>query len=176
MINSTKIRNRAPAAEAADELSIEGCVILTHDKIPFEVPVWTGTKEVWCSATAQLVGKVNKVVALEVDREKFKVSPNHRFLIIRTKATRDREDETYPSNDSLAWIKASDMRIGDRLYFWAFDSIRKDWSRQDKSTGLGFISVNKLRIQDLDEPVNVYSLSVSRYHHFMLPSGIVSGA
>jgi hypothetical protein len=176
MINSTKIRNRSPGAEIEDELSIEGSAILSEDKIPFEVPIWTGVKELWCSATAKRSKAVTKLVALEIDGHKYKVDLDHRFLIIRTKSTRDREQETYPANESLAWIQASNMRIGDRLYFPAYDNIRKDWTKQDKHTGLGFIAVNKLRVQDLDEPVDVYSLSVSRYHHFLLPSGIISGA
>lgn len=176
MIDITKIRNRAPGAETSDELSIEGCTILTDDKISFEVPVWTGTKELWCAATAKREGSVDKLVALEIDGHKYKVAQEHRFLIIRTKATRDREQEVYPANDSLAWIQASNMRIGDRLYFPAYDNIRKDWNKQDKQTGLGFIAVNKLRIQDLDEPVAIYSLSVARYHRFLMPSGIISGA
>lgn len=177
MINSTKVRARHPSAEAAPyEAVIAAQAILTEGSVPFELPVWTGTKELWCSATATLLGAVDKVVALEIDGHKYKVTPEHRFLIIRTKATRDREQEVYPSNDSLAWIQAASMRIGDRLYFPAYDNIRKDWNKQDKQTGLGFIAVNKLRVQDLDDPVNVYSLSVSRYHHFMMPSGIISGA
>jgi hypothetical protein len=177
MINSTKIRARAPGEEAVPyEAAIESLSILTEGKVPFEAPVWTGVKELWCMAEVQPSKKVSKLVALEIDSHKYKVDIDHRFLIIRTKATRDREQETYPSNESLAWIQASNMRIGDRLYFPAYDNIRKDWNKQDKHTGLGFVAVNKLRIQDLDEPVDVYSLSVSRYHHFLLPSGIISGA
>jgi hypothetical protein len=177
MINSTKIRARHTSEEEVPyEAAIELLTGLTEGGVPFEAPVWTGVKELWCSATAKHSKSVTKLVALEIDSHKYKVDADHRFLIIRTKATRDREQETYPSNESLAWIQASNMRIGDRLYFPAFDNIRKDWNKQDKQTGLGFIAVNKLRVQDLDEPVDVYSLSVSRYHHFLMPSGIISGA
>jgi intein/homing endonuclease len=177
MINSTKIRARVASAEAVPyEAVIDTLAVFTETGVPFEAPVWTGIKELWCAATATLSKKVTKLVALEIDGHKYKVDIDHRFLVIRTKATRDREQEVYPSNESLAWIQASNMRIGDRLYFPAFDNIRKDWNKQDKHTGLGFIAVNKLRVQDLDEPVDVYSLTVSRYHHFLLPSGIISGA
>jgi hypothetical protein len=177
MINSTKIRTRKTGTEAGiPDMTIEALATLTEINISYEAPIWTGTKELWCAATALLEGSTHKVVALEIDSHKYKVSLDHRFLIIRTKATRDRENETYPANDSLAWIKASDMRIGDRLYFPAYDNIRKDWNKQDKQTGLGFVAVNKLRVQDLDEPVQIYRLNVSRYHHFMMPSGIISGA
>jgi hypothetical protein len=177
MINSTRIRARHPSAEAAPyDAVIDALAILTEGGMPFEVPVWTGVKELWCSATAKLAKSSSKMVALEIDSHKYRVAPEHRFLIIRTKATRDREQEVYPANESLAWIQASNMRIGDRLYFPAFDNIRKDWNKQDKQTGLGFVAVNKLRVQDLDESVDVYSLSVSRYHHFVMPSGIISGA
>jgi hypothetical protein len=176
MINSTIIRVRAQGEEVEYETSIGVLAAIAEGVAPFEAPVWTGVKELWCSATAKLSGEVTKLVALEVDGHKYKIGLEHRFLIIRTKATRDREQETYPANESLAWIQASNMRIGDRLYFPAFDNIRKDWNKQDKHTGLGFVAVNKLRIQELDDPIEVYSLSVSRYHHFTLPSGIISGA
>lgn len=177
MINSTKIRARHTSEEAVPyEAVIDALTILTEGGVTYEAPVWTGTKELWCSAVAKTAGSVDKLVALEIDGYKYKVAQEHRFLIIRTKATRDREQEVYPANESLAWIQASNMRIGDRLYFPAYDNIRKDWNKQDKHTGLGFIAVNKLRIQDLDEPVEIYSLSVARYHHFVMPSGIISGA
>lgn len=177
MINSTKIRARVPGGEATEfESSIESLSLLSEWARPFEAPVWTGSKELWCAATAKLSKSVNKVVALEIDSHKYRVDTEHRFLIIRTKATRDREQEIYPANESLAWIQAVNMRIGDRLYFPAYDNIRKDWNKQDKQSGLGFIAVNKLRVQDLDDPVEVYSLSVARYHHVLLPSGIISGA
>jgi hypothetical protein len=183
MINSTKIRVRHPHTDAAPyDAAIDALTILTDGIVPFtpfEVPVWTGTKELWCAAKAKKLDAVSKLVALEIDGHKYKVTVDHRFLIIRTKATRDRENETYAANDSMAWIRAADMRIGDRLYYPAHDSvrIRKDWSKQDKQTGLGFIAVNKLRVQELDdEAVDVYSLDVSRYHHFLMPSGIISAA
>lgn len=180
MINVTKIRARAPSAEVAGVgpyvASIESLVILTEGAVPFESPVWTGTKELWCGAKAFHAGQVSKIVALEIDNQKYKVGVDHRFLIIRTKATRDRENETYGANDSLAWIRAEDMNIGDRLYYPAYDNIRKDWNKQDKHTGLGFVAVNKLRIQDLSHPVDIYRMEVSRYHHFLMPSGIISAA
>jgi hypothetical protein len=177
MINSTKIRARHTSAEAAPyEAVIDALAILTEGGVQYETPVWTGVKELWCTATAKLAKSATKVVALEIDSHKYRVDLDHRFLIVRTKATRDREQEIYPANELLAWIQASNMRIGDRLYFPAYDNIRKDWTKQDKHTGLGFIAVNKLRVQDLDEPVEIYSLSVSRYHHFIMPSGIISGA
>jgi hypothetical protein len=181
MINITKIRARHPNAEGHGvqpyEATIDALAIFTETKLPFEAPVWTGVKELWCPATATISESLAaKLVALEISGHKYKVAVDHRFLIIRTKATRDRENEAYPANDSLAWIKAEDMRIGDRLYYPAYDNIRKDWNKQDKQTGLGFIAVNKLRIQDLDEPVAVYRLQVSRYHHFLMPSGIISAA
>ncbi len=176
MINSTRIRARAAVGEAVPyEASIEALALASFNGLTFETPVWTGVKEIWCSATATLSKPVKSVVAIEIDGHKYRVDLDHRFLIVRTKATRDREHETFPANDSLAWIQASNMRIGDRLYFQSFDNIRKDWNKQDKHTGLGFIAVNKLRVQDLEDPIEVYRLSVSRYDHFMMPSGIISG-
>jgi DNA gyrase subunit B len=140
----------------------------------FEVPIWEGGKEIWARATAHLVRNVDKLVALEIDKHKYKVSEDHKFLIIRTKMSRDREHSVMPGNENLAWIRAIDMRIGDRLYYPAYNDIRRDWNKQDKQTGLGFIAVNKMRVQEQSEPVPVYCLEVPRYHHFMLPSGIVS--
>lgn len=140
----------------------------------FEAPVWEGGKEIWARATAHLVRNVDTLVALEIDKHKYKVSEDHKFLIIRTKTSRDREHSVMPGNENLAWIRAVDMRIGDRLYYPAYNDIRKDWSKQDKQTGLGFIAVNKMRVQEQSEPVPVYCLEVPRFHHFLLPSGIVS--
>jgi hypothetical protein len=177
MINSTKIRARAPGKDAVPyEATVEALSILSEGGVPFESPVWTGVKELWCPAESKLIKQVSRLVALEIEGQKYRISLDGRFLIIRTKATRDREDETYPANEALAWIKASDMRIGDRLYFPAFDNIRKDWNKQDKHTGLGFIAVNRLRIQDLDEAVDMYGLSVARYRSVWMPQGIILAA
>lgn len=178
MINSTKIRARHAGSENGEsfEKTIQELVEMTDQGFPVEAPIWTGTKELWCNATATYLGKTNKIVALEIDNQKYKVSESHRFLIIRTKATRDREHEVYGANDSLAWIRAADMNIGDRLYYPAYDNIRKDWNKQDKHTGLGFVSVNKLRIQEISDPTDIYRLDVSRYHHFLMPQGIISAA
>lgn len=180
MINSTRIRARTPDAEKHSaqpyEIDIEALANLTETNVSFEVPSWTGTKEIWCPASASRLPEVKKLVALEIDRHKFKVMLDQRFLIIRTKATRDRENETYGTSESLAWIRAEEMHIGDRLYYPAYDRIRKDWNKQDKQTGLGFIAVNKLRVQELGDPVEVCKMSVSRYHHFLLPSGIIAAA
>ena len=50
----------------------------------FEVPVWTGTKEIWADATAQLVRHVDALVALEIGDAKYKVSVDHKFLVHKT--------------------------------------------------------------------------------------------
>lgn len=178
MIDSTKIRARYAGAAVGEEFESELDYFLEMTVLgdPFECPIWTGNKELWCSALVELEGMANKIVAMEIAGHKYKVSINQRFLVIRTKATRDREHETYAANDSLAWIRAEDMHIGDRLYYPAYDNIRKDWNKQDKQTGLGFLAVNKLRIQDLSEEVAVYRMNVSRYHHILLPSGIIASA
>lgn len=139
----------------------------------FEVPVWTSGAEKWVAATAELVRNVSTIVALEIGGNKYKVSEDHKFMVVRTPSTRGREASVY--SETLCYICAGEMRIGDRVYCPSQEAAgKRDPNKQDRTTGKGFLAVNKLRVQKLAEPVPVYCLTVPRYHHFMLPSGIVS--
>lgn len=182
-VGETKIRVRVPEWTPADsdkeweaELTIESLISEVMAKgVVFEVPVWSGRRRLWSPATASLVGNVDTLVALEAGKHKYKVSEGHKFLVIRTKSTRDREHSLFEANPSLAWIEAQDMHVGDRMYFPEYDLLeRHDWDKQDKSTGLGFLAVSKLRRQKQSALVPVYCLTVPRYHNFILPSGLVS--
>jgi DNA gyrase/topoisomerase IV subunit B len=136
------------------------------------VPVWIGGAVQWKPATARLEKNVDTLVALEIGGHKYKVDLGHKFMVVRTPAVRDRITQVY--SDDLAYIRAEDMRIGDRVYAPQNEADRKAKNLIDRMTGKGFLAVNKLRIQHLDEPVPVYCLTVPRHHNFMLPSGLVS--
>ncbi|QBX06583.1 GyrB-like type IIA DNA topoisomerase [Burkholderia phage BcepSaruman] len=154
------------------QVSIES---LSRNPNGFEVPVFHHGREIWAPATASLVRNVTKLVAIEAHGTKYRVSEDHKFVVIRTQANRGRELLPFPGNADLAFCRARDMRIGDRLYYPYNDKLdKRDWNKQDKSTGLGFVAVSKLRVQEQAEPVPVYCLTVPKYHHFMLPSGIMS--
>lgn len=178
-VGDTMIRSRflddGDLGHQEQEVRISHLARQTEAGMKFEVPVWSGKRVIWAPATAALVANVDTLVALEIGKHKYKVSEGHKFLIIKTKATRDREHSTYDPNPCLAWIEAKDMHVGDRMYYPTYDLLeRHDWDKQDKSTGLGFLAVNKLRRQKLSEPVPVYCLTVPRHHNFILPSGLVS--
>jgi hypothetical protein len=139
----------------------------------FEVPVFDGKKEVWAEATAALVRNVDKLVVIEAGKHKYKVSAEHKFLCLRTPSTRGREGLLF--NEYLAWMHADQMKAGDRLYYPEYNNLaRKDLDKQDRISSLGFVTVSKARTQELSEPVPVYCLTVPRWHHFLLPQGIVS--
>lgn len=152
-------------------------------RVGFQVPVLTGGAEQWCRATARHVADVDTLVAMEIGGHKYKVSESHKFVVVRTPATRDRictQEELaakgYPDlGDAIAFIEAKNMRIGDRVWCPQLEKERRDYNKQDKATGKGFLAVNKLRVQHLAEKVPVYCLDVPKHHHFILPSGAVSG-
>jgi DNA gyrase subunit B len=138
----------------------------------FEVPVWTGAKETWAPATAELVKNVDTLVALEIGGTKYKVDMSHKWMCLVTNAMYGRR--TQPTNfDNLVYVASEDLKIGDRVFLPSSNKSRNP-SSCDKLTGLGFAPVSKMRIQKLKEPVPVYCLTVPRYHNFILPSGIVS--
>lgn len=168
-VGDTKIRIKADNG-VETELSIQ--TLAESKGITFSVPVVNNKQEIWAPATAELVRNVSTLIALEIGGHKYKVSEEHKFLCIRTPSTRGRE--AAPINEAAAFIEAGKMRIGDRLYYPEYNAVRRDWSKQDKNTMLGFLAVNKLRRQTLDEPVPVYCLTVPRYHQFILPSGLIS--
>ncbi|BAG41779.1 type IIA topoisomerase [Ralstonia phage phiRSL1] len=138
----------------------------------FEVPVYVNGKEQWAPATAQLERNVDTLVSMEIGGHKYKVSEDHKFLVIRTPSTRNREGLTF--SEHLCFMRAADMNIGDRVYAPHMEQGRRDYNRQDKTSGHGFMAVNKLRVQKQSAPVPVYCLTVPRHHHFLLPSGVVS--
>lgn len=150
----------------------------------FEVPVHLGGSEHWREATARHVADVDTLVALEIGNYKYKVSASHLFVVVRTPAVRDRianqgelEVKGYPNmGDTLAFIRAGNLRVGDRIWAPSNEGGRKvDYNKQDKATGRGFLAVNKMRVQRQLVPVPVYCLDVPEHHHFVLPSGAVSG-
>jgi DNA gyrase/topoisomerase IV subunit B len=126
------------------EVTIES---LSRNPNQFEVPVWSGGKQIWAPATAHLVRNVDSLVALEIGGHKYQVSEDHKFVVIRTPSNRDRGLLPFPGSEDLGYIRAVDMRIGDRVWFPAHNKLpRHDWTKQDKSSGLGFLAVNKLRV------------------------------
>lgn len=139
----------------------------------FEVPVFHQGKKIWAPATAQLVKNVDKLMAFEIGRSKFRVDEGHKWVCIMTRAMYGRETEPHPEHDKLVYVKAKDMKVGDRVWCPANNHM-KDPALTDKETGLGYQAVSKLRVQELKELVPVYCLTVPRYHSFILPSGVVS--
>jgi DNA gyrase/topoisomerase IV subunit B len=175
-VGETKIRVRR--ADDGDlgaqphEVEIQTLVGVTG-AIQFEVPVWTGTKEIWASATAELVRHVDTLVALEIAGTKYKVSEDHKFLVhANTPAMRGRP-QAASKFENLVFVRAADLHIGDRVFMPSNNGSRQP-NEADKFTKLGFAPVSKLRIQKLSEPIPVYCLQVPNHHQFILPSGIVS--
>jgi DNA gyrase subunit B len=173
-VGDTKIRIRrlddGDLGMDPHEVTIES---LSRNPSRFEVLVWSGNKEIWAPATAELVRNVDTLIALEIAGTKYKVSEDHKFLCHASPpAMRGREVIESPFRD-LVYVAAKNMRIGDRVYLPAFDGSRKP-AEADKFTRLGFAPVSKMRIQKLSEPVPVYCLTVPKHHNFILPSGIVS--
>jgi hypothetical protein len=80
---------------------------------------------------------------------------------------------TQSNYDNLVYVRAADLKVGDRVFMPANNASRKP-SEVDKNTGLGFAPVSKMRIQKLNELTPVYCLEVPGHHNFVLPSGIVS--
>jgi DNA gyrase/topoisomerase IV subunit B len=144
----------------------------------FQVPVWTGTKEIWANATARLERNVDTLVALEIGGTKYKVSEDHKFVCVVTKALYGREMHEYNGgNQELVFVKAKDLKVGDRIFCPANNAgnfRKRDPAITDRETGFGYVPVSKMRVQTLSEPVPVYCLTVPKFHSFMLPSGIVS--
>jgi DNA gyrase subunit B len=139
----------------------------------FDVPVYNGQKEIWAPATARLERNVDTLVAIQIGDTKYKVSEDHKFLVhANTPAMRGR-----PSTESkfpgMVFVRAADMKIGDRVYKPEHDGSRKP-NEADKLTRYGYAPVSKLRIQQLSEPVPVYCVTVPKHHTFLLPDGIVS--
>ena len=155
------------------EVSIATLADWTVSGTPFEVPVWHNGKEIWAPATASLVKNVDRLVALEIGKTKIRVDESHRFQCVFTKAMRGRDVDDVEGEDKLVWVRAEDLKVGDRIYCPSNNGTR-DISLTDKESKLGYQPVSKMRIQNLDQPVPVYCLTVQKYHHFMLPSGIVS--
>lgn len=139
----------------------------------FEVPVWNGTKEIWAPATAALVRHVETLVAVEIGNTKYKVSEDHKFLVHATTQAMRGRAQSASRFDNLSFVRAGDLRIGDRVFMPSNNGSRKP-NEADKFTKLGFAPVSKLRVQKQSEPVPVYCLWVPTHHQFILPSGIVS--
>jgi DNA gyrase/topoisomerase IV subunit B len=139
----------------------------------FEVPVWTGDKEVWVPATARLERNVDTLVALEIAGTKYKVTEDHKWLVHQnTQAMRGRPC-TQSRFPDLVFVRSADLKIGDRVFLPAYNGSKKP-ADADKYTKLGYAPVSKMRVQKLSEPVPVYCLTVPEHHSFILPSGIVS--
>lgn len=144
----------------------------TREGVKIQVPVFSGGAEIWADATANLVKNVDQLVALEIGKTKYKVDLDHKFMCIKTDAMYGRTFVEHA--DNLVFVKACDLKVGDRVYMPANNGNTKDRAACDYATKLGYAPVSKMRIQKLDQPVPVYCLTVSKYHHFVLPSGIVS--
>lgn len=145
----------------------------------FQVPCWVNGKKDWAPATAALVKNTDTLVALEIGKTKYRVDESHRFVCVKTRAMYGRESMPFENDDRLAYVRAAHLKIGDRIYCPILNGRNPqgkiDQSTTDKETGLGFQCVSKMRVQKLEEPVPVYCLTVEKHHHFILPSGIVSG-
>jgi DNA gyrase/topoisomerase IV subunit B len=169
-----RVRSKAISQETWQEAwTYHVATIQALPNLEFEVPVWTGTQEVWAPATAKLVRHVDTLVALEIADTKYKVSEDHKFLVHgNTPAMRGR-DCTKSKFEHLVFVRAADLRIGDRV-FMPSNNGSKSPAEADKYTKLGFAPVSKMRVQKQSEPVAVFCLEVPNHHQFILPSGIVS--
>jgi|GEM_PF-3072007 len=154
--------------------AIELLANYTKNNVQFEVPVFHGGKEIWADATAALVKNVDSIIALDIGKSKYRVDASHRFVVVKTRALYGREQQPFEGDARLAYVRSEHLKIGDRVYCPENNGTR-DQSITDKETGLGYMPVSKLRTQKLDAPIPVYCVTVPKYHHFVLPSGIVSG-
>lgn len=172
-VGETRIRVRRPSEEANETLvSIEALALFGED-VSFQVPVWSGAKEIWAPATARLERNVDTLVALEIGGTKYRVSVDHKWLVhANTPAMRDR-----PATESrwpdLVFVRSEDLKIGDRVFLPANNGSKKP-AEACRDLRLGYAPVSKMRVQQLSEPVPVYCLTVPQHHSFILPSGIVS--
>ena len=174
-VGETMITHRAPAVDGYDGGPVQQRPIqhLAEVCVDFEVPVWTGTNQVWAPATARMERNVDILVALEIAGTKYKVSEDHKWLVHGNTPAMYKRAHTVSRFDGLVFVRSADLKIGDRVFLPASNASRKP-SEADKLTGLGFAPVSKMRIQKLSEPVPVYCLTVPKHHSFILPSGIVS--
>lgn len=174
-VGDTKIRHRLANGISGCQqhlTDIADLTILTSKGFKFEVPVFHQGQEIWATATAALVKNVDTLVALEIGKTKYKVDLNHKWLCIKTDAMYGRDFVEF--NEDLVYVKAQDLKVGDRVFMPSANGNTRDKAACDYATKLGFAPVSKMRIQKLDQPVPVYCLTVPKYHHFMMPSGIVS--
>lgn len=172
-VGGTKIRCRFDNEVVADLDIADLAHKYAASGTSFEVPVFHGGREIWSPATAKLIRHVDKLVAIEAGKNKYKVDESHKFAVLVTRGLYGRETLPFPGNDDVVFIRARDMKVGDRIYCPSLNGSR-DPASCDKVTKLGFQAVSKLRVQEQKEPVPVYCLEVPKYHHFVLPSGLVS--
>lgn len=178
-VGDTSIRFRFPGGEDEMSLDIQALALRSKEGMKFEVPVFINGYQEWRPATAELVRNVDTLVSLEIGGHKYKVSEDHKFVCIFKKSMRGRSMEEFNrGTEELVYVRAADLKVGDRIYCPEFNRTSSRDNRnhlnQDKETGLGFLPVSKMRVQQLNEPVPVYCLTVPKFHHFVLPSGIVS--
>lgn len=146
---------------------------LSQNPNPFQVQAWDGEKVVWTQATASLVKNVDSLVSLSIAGTTYKVSPDHKFLMHVNVPSMYGRDVTLIGWENLGFVRAIDLRIGDRVFMPSNNGSRKP-NEADKMTKLGFAPVSKMRAFATKEPTPVYCLTVPKHHNFILPSGIVS--
>lgn len=146
---------------------------LSRDPNPFEVQVWNGEKIIWAHATASLTKNVDALVSLSIAGTTYKVSPDHKFLVHTNVPSMYGRDVTLVDWENLGYVRAIDLRIGDRVFMPSNNGSRKP-NEADKMTKLGFAPVSKMRAYATKEPTPVFCLTVPKYHNFVLPSGVVS--
>lgn len=139
----------------------------------FEVPVWTGRREVWAHATASLVRNVQVLYTVQIGKQKFTCSEEHKWLCVRTRSVYGRFASVFEPDDQLVYVATKDLKTGDRVFASANNGT-KDPALTDKETRLGYQVVTKIRIEYPEQPVPVYCLTVPGHHNFVLPSGVVS--
>jgi DNA gyrase/topoisomerase IV subunit B len=173
-VGDTKVRIRrlddGDLGMQPHEVTIE---TLSKNPNRFEVEVWDGGKVIWADATASLVKNVDALVSLSIAGTTYKVSADHKFLVHTNVPSMYGRDVTLVGWENLGFVRAIDLRIGDRVFMPSNNGSRKP-NEADKMTKLGFAPVSKMRAFETKEPTPVYCLTVPKYHNFVLPSGIVS--
>jgi DNA gyrase subunit B len=172
-VADTKIRCRGDNEIVADKEIADLARMYTAQGVAFEVPVWSGNKEVWAPATARLERNVSTLVALEIAGTKYRVSEDHKWLVHATPPAMRGRPSTESRFPGLVFVRAADLKIGDRVFMPSANGSRSA-AECDKWTKQGFAPVSKMRVQKLGEPWPVYCLTVPNHHSFILPSGVVS--
>jgi len=136
----------------------------------FDVPSWGSTSCVTKHATVKKLPAVAEVIALEIGGSKIKCGGDQMFAIVNYRSYDVSEGRVFlEGHSNLAFKRARDLRSGDMIF-------SPGAKERDKISGLTFCRISKHRIQQLKDPVDMFTLSVQRGSTFLLPGNIITAS